>query len=179
MTKVTYSSLKLKIKEDTKKIEDTDIEVLQYLPVQDKIDLVDITLQKAKEDRLYNPIKIDVFFHLNLIYLYTNLTFTDKQREDEYKLYDILESNGIISKVIAAMDENEYNFLLNKINEKAENELTYNTTTASIIAKLVDDLPGNAEAAQKIVDNFDPEKYKAVINFAQAANGGRTLNNIK
>ena len=175
MTKVTYSSLKLKIKEENKKVEDTDIEVQQYLPIQDKIDLIDITLQKAKEGVLYNPIKVDMFFHLNLIYLYTNLTFTDKQREDEYKLYDMLQSNGIINKIIAAMDENEYNGLLNMINERIENELRYNTTAAALISKFIDDLPANAEAAQKIVDNFDPNKYQAVVDFAKAANGNRSI----
>lgn len=175
MIKVTYSSLKLKTKEEIKKIEDTDIEIVQYLPIQDKIDLIDITLQKAKEGRLYNPIKVDMFFHLNLIYLYTNITFTDKQREDEYKLYDTLQSNGIINQVIAAMDENEYNGLLNMINEKIENELRYNTTAAAIISKIIDDLPKNAEAAQQIVDNFDKDKYQAVVDFAKAANGGRDI----
>jgi hypothetical protein len=112
MAKVTYSSLKLKIKEETKKIENTDIEVLQYLPIEDKLDLIEVTLQKAREDRLYNPMKVDMFFHLNIIYLYTNITFTEKQREDEYKLYDILQTNGIIDHLINAMNENEYNLLL-------------------------------------------------------------------
>ena len=177
MGKVTYSSLKLKTKEEVKEINfgDSKIEVQQYLPIQDKIDLIDITLQKAKEGRLYNPIKVDMFFHLNLIYLYTNITFTDKQREDEYKLYDNLQSNGVISQVITAMNENEYNGLLNMINEKIENELRYNTTAAAVISKIVDDLPKNAEAAQKIVNSFDKEKYQEVINFAKAANGGREI----
>ena len=177
MGKVTYSSLKLKIKEEIEEINfgDSKIEVQQYLPIQDKIDLIDITLQKAKEGRLYNPIKVDMFFHLNLIYLYTNITFTDKQREDEYKLYDSLQSNGIISQVVAAMDENEYNGLLNMINEKIENELRYNTTAAAVISKIIDDLPRNAEATQKIVNGFDREKYQAVVDFAKAANGGREI----
>jgi hypothetical protein len=177
MGKVTYSSLKLKIKEEIEEINfgDSKIEVQQYLPIQDKIDLIDITLQKAKEGRLYNPIKVDMFFHLNLIYLYTNITFTDKQREDEYKLYDSLQSNGIISQVVAAMDENEYNGLLNMINEKIENELRYNTTAAAIISKIIDDLPKNAEAAQQIVNNFDKSKYQAVVDFAKAANAGRAI----
>jgi hypothetical protein len=161
------------------KYQESEIKVLKYLPIEDKLDLIEVTLQKAREDRLYNPMKVDMFFHLNIIYLYTNITFTEKQREDEYKLYDILQTNGIIDQVINAMNENEYNLLLTKINEKMSDELTYNTTTAAVISKFIDDLPANAEAAKKIVDNFDQTKYKAVIDFAQAANGGRTLTDIK
>ena len=177
MNKLTFTKLNLKKKEDIKEINFNDniIEVKQYLSIQDKLDLIDITLQKAKEDRLYNPLKIDMYFHLNLIYLYTNITFTDKQREDEIKLYDILESNGLIDMIVAVIPEKEYDELLNKINEKIENELKYNTTAAAIISKIIDDLPENAAAAQKIVNTFDKDKYQAVVDFARSANGNRSI----
>ena len=41
--------------------------------------------------------------------MYSNITFTEKQKENPLKLYDTLKSNGIIDKVILAMDEEEYN----------------------------------------------------------------------
>ena len=63
-------------------------------------------------------------------------------------------------------------YLLEELSLKIEE---YNTTAASVIRGLIDDLPANAEAAQKIVENFDPTKYQAVIDFAKAANGGREL----
>lgn len=177
MAKVSYANLKLKTKEDIKEFDfnGSKIEVLQYLPLQDKIDLIDITCQKAREDRLYSPIKIDAYFHLHLVYLYTNLTFTEKQREDEYKLYDCLMSNGLIDGVLMNMNKKEYEFLLDLLNQKIEDELKYNTTAAAIVNQLITDLPKNAEAVQQIVDNFDPKKYQAVVDFATAANGGRPV----
>jgi len=178
MAKVTYSSLKLKAKEEIKEIDfnGNKIEVKQYLPVTDKIDLIDITLQKAKEDNLYNPIKVNMYFHLHLVYLYTNITFTDKQKEDEEKLFDVLESNGLINAIVAAIPENEYSSLLNKTAEKIDNELKYNTTTAALVSKIINDLPMQAQAMADIVEGFNPEKYQAVIDFAKAANGGRDIN---
>ena len=177
MAKVSYANLKLKTKEEIKEFDfnGSKIEVLQYLPLQDKIDLIDITCQKAREDRLYSPIKIDAYFHLHLIYLYTNLTFTEKQREDEYKLYDCLMSNGLIDNVLINMNKKEYESLLNLLNQKIEDELKYNTTAAAILNQLITDLPKNAEAAKKIMDEFDPKKYQAVVDFATAANGGRPV----
>lgn len=177
MAKVSYANLKLKTKEEIKEFDfnGSKIEVLQYLPLQDKIDLIDITCQKAREDRLYSPIKIDAYFHLHLVYLYTNLTFTEKQREDEYKLYDCLMSNGLIDGVLMNMNKKEYESLLDLLNQKIEDELKYNTTAAAILNQLITDLPKNAEAAQKIVENFDPKKYQAVVDFATAANGGRPV----
>ena len=84
MAKVSYANLKLKVDTDvnTFDFKDNKIEVLKYLPIEDKYSLVMVTLQKALENDIYNPLKIDIYFHLNLIYMYTNLSFTDKQREN-------------------------------------------------------------------------------------------------
>lgn len=177
MAKVTYSSLKLKTKEDVKEIDfnGNKIEINQYLSIGDKIDLIDITLQKAREERIYNPIKVDMYFHLHLIYLYTNLTFTEKQREDEYKLYDVLESNGLIDAVVAAIPEKEYNELLKLTDERIETEMQYENTFISLIYKLIDELPGKTQEAAEIMKNFDPSQFQAVLDFAKAANGGRPI----
>lgn len=177
MATVPYSKLKLKINSVTKEIDinNEHIEVKQYLSMQDKYDLIMITLQKAKEDKIYNPLKLDAYFHLHLIYLYTNLTFTDKQREDEMKLYDILQTNKVIEKVINAIPEAEYNYLYDMLQDYIANECDYNKSIGSIVAKIIYDLPKQADAMKKIIDTFDAEKYQEVIQFATAANGGRNI----
>ena len=53
--------------------------------------------------------------------------------------------------------------------EELENRAT------AFLTKVIQDLPKNAEAAAKIVDEFDPEKFQQVIDFATAANGGRPI----
>ena len=81
MAKVSYTNLKLKIKEDIKtvKYQDLDIEVLQYLPIESKNAIVQMVLQNAKDSQgEYEPIMIDMLFHVYLIYLYTNISFTEK-----------------------------------------------------------------------------------------------------
>ena len=179
--KVSYANLKLKIDTDvnTFDFQGQKVEVLKYLPVEDKYDLVMITLQKAKEDGVYNPLKLDIFFHLHLVYMYTNLSFTDKQRENELRLYDCLVSNGFVDKLVDTISENEYNYLFNMINEIVKTEMKYKNSAAGVIHTLVQDLPANAEAAAQIVDSFDPNKYQAVIDFAEAANGGRPIRGLR
>ena len=44
-----------------------------------------------------------------------------------------------------------------------------------MVSGLIDDLPANAEAAAKIVESFDPNQFKAVVDFARYANGGRDI----
>ena len=177
MSKVSYANLKLKIDTDvnTFDFQGQKIEVLKYLPVEDKYDLVMITLQKAKENGIYNPLKLDIFFHLHLVYMYTNLSFTEKQKENELKLYDCLASNGFIYQLMNNIEDEEYNFLFNMINETVRNEMKYKNSAAGTIQSIIQDLPANAEAAAQIVESFDPNKYQAVIDFAEAANGNRPI----
>lgn len=177
MAKVSYAGLKLKAKHDVKTFDfcGNEIEVLQYLGAEDKYDLLMITLQKAEEDGIYNAFKLDVFFHLNLVYMYTNLSFTDKQKEDELRLYDALKSNGFIDKMLEAMDEDEYDNLLKCLEDILSDIMTYRNTAGAVLQSVIQDLPKNAAAAKEIVDSFDKEKYQEVIQFAQAANGGRDL----
>lgn len=172
-----YSDLNLKRKDEIKTllIGETEIQVLQYLPVEDKIDLIDIALQNAKEDGIYNEIKLDMYFNLYLVFMYTNLEFSDEERADLAKLYDELESNDILSKVIAAMDESEYHNLVDYLRLiKLDNQRFY-SSAAALLQSFIQDLPKNAQAAKDIVDNFDKEKYKEVVQFAQYANGNRPL----
>lgn len=177
MSKITYTSLKLKVKEDIKTFDFNGniIEVKQYLPIEEKYDLIEIALQKARDENIYNELKLDMYFNLYLVYLYTNLSFTDKQKEDEAKLYDCLQSNGFIDKMMEVFNDDEYNDLINYIEIQKELEMTYNTTAAGIIYNLVKELPNQAENLKEILDNFDPQKYQAVVDFAKAANGGRII----
>ena len=154
---------------------DKNVEILDYLPIESKYDVVMITLQRAYEDGIYNPIKLDMFYHLNLVYAYTNLVFTDEERENESKLYDEMVSSGFMSLFLENMNPDEYAEMQDDIDNIIESNMKYRVSAAAIFSKFVDDLPANAEAAQKIVDSFDPEKYQAVVDFAKSANGGRPI----
>ncbi len=177
MAKVSYANLKLKPISTTSSFDfgGQEIEVLNYLPIEDKYDLVMITLQKAEQDGVYNPLLLDLYFHLHLVYMYTNLSFTDKQKENEPKIYDTLTSNGFFDKFFEVLDEVEYAELMSYIEELQNMTLHYRNTAGAVLQSIIQDLPANAQAAADIVKNFDPKQYQAVIDFATAANGGRNI----
>ena len=177
MIKTSYANLKLKVNTEVKSVDYNGnvIEVLQYLPIDDKYSLINITLQKAKEGSIYNPLKKDMYFHLNLVYMYSSLTFTDKQREDESKLYDTLVSNGLMDLIIDAIPESEYSILYSYLDEQETNILTYKNTFGGVVTEIIENLPLRAEEMQTIVNTFDPEKFQNVLDFAKAANGGREI----
>lgn len=176
--KVSYANMKLKVNTQVKtfKFSGQDIEVLQYLPARDKYDLLMITLQKSIQNGAYNDFKLNLYFELNLVYMYTNISFTEKQREDEFKLYDTLKSNGFFELFLQTINEDEYNELFAQLEAIKEASFRNRLSVSSVINQLINDLPANAEAAAKIVDNFNPNQYKAVVDFARYANGGRDIN---
>lgn len=175
--KASYANMKLKINTEVKTFEfnGQTIEVLQYLPAQEKYDLVKATLNKALEGDTYDEVKLNAYFELHLIYMYTNISFTEKQKEDELKLYDAFKSNGFFDLFYEAIDENEYNSLilwLEDMKNKLEKRMT---SAAGIINTLVNGLPEEAMEATEIIKNFSPEGFKNVIDFARYANGGRDI----
>ena len=172
-----YSDLNLKINTNTNiaKIGDKEIKVLQYLPLEDKIDLIQIALQKSEENGIYNEMKLDMYFNLYIVYMYTDLEFTDEQKANEFILYNELQSNEIIINIIGAIDEDEYITLIDYLEMMKKNNEKYKRSAAALFQTMIQDLPKNAAAAAEIVDNFDPEKYENVTNFARSLNGGRPI----
>lgn len=176
--KVSYANLKLKTKTEIKEFDfqGNKIEVLQYLPAEEKYILVMTLLNNNKlENGLYDHVRMDICFHLLLIYAYSNLNFTDKQKENEDKIYDTLMSNGLMDSILSNIPESEYNYLYNMVNKYMEDNIKYNMTTISLVKSIIADLPKQAAVANEIVEKFDPAKFQAVIDFAKAANGGRAI----
>ena len=58
------------------------------------------------------------------------------------------------------------------LEEKLENN---EKSFAAKLADFMEELPNKMQEAAKIAENFDPEQFKNVINFATAANGGRPI----
>ena len=99
----------------------------------------------------------------------------NKQKEDELRLFDLIKGNGLLDAILEAMNEDEYNYLIDMCDQIKEEILEYGNSAGSVIRSFIRDLPKNAEAAKDIVENFDPNQYQAVIDFANAANGGKVI----
>lgn len=177
MAKVSYANLKLKVDQrvETFDFGGQSIEVKQYLPIEDKYDLIMIALQKAEEDGVYNPVKIQLYFELYMVYMYSNISFTDKQKENETKLYDTLASNGIIASILELIPDEEYNELMSYMKELIQVKTTFNNSAAGFVNQLLVTMPQNVEKAAEILSSFNVNDYKEVIEFAKAANGGRPV----
>ena len=157
---VNYVDLGLKNASSPKtiKIGDTEVKVLQYLPSADKYDLVDITVQKAIEDGVVNPFKLDMYFHLHLVMMYTDIIFSPEDRIDDFALYDALMTNDVINLVVNAMDEDEYTSLFTMVEELSNSVAEYKQSVAGLVNNLMTMLPEQAEKLQEAVEHIDADK---------------------
>jgi hypothetical protein len=88
------------------------------------------------ENRFPNPIQVEVFTVLETINKYTNITFTDKQKEDPAKLYDLIISSGLWDLIFDNLNTSDYTLLLNFINGTIESYYKYHNSVFGIIESI-------------------------------------------
>ena len=172
MAKVSFTSLKLKAKDEVKTftIGEKEIEVKQYLPAKEKNDLLEATLQEAAKGTIFNTHLMEVFFHVYLVFEYTNINFTEAQKADLLKLYDVLETNGIIENVVSNIPESEYNYLINELKDMAKGIMKYMTSAKAVIDEFMQFAPNQSAQIAENLANFDLEKYQQIMALAQDTN---------
>lgn len=161
MAKVSFTKLGLSKNQEVKNIEwgEYTIEVKQYLPINEKLDLISNVINSAHDKNNYsNPVKVDVYTALEIMYAYTNINFTDKQKEDVTKLYDLIISNGLYSKVVNAIPSDEYCNLLNAIKKSIDAIYTYQNSVMGILENITNDYSALDFDASEIQKKLaDPE----------------------
>lgn len=161
MAKVSFTKLGLKTNNEVVNIEINEqiIEVKQYLPTDKKLDIITNVLELSHDSNNFsNPVKVGVYTALEVIDKYTNISFTDKQKEDVLKLYDLLNGNGVIAAVVNAIPETEYNELLAGIHDTIESVYKFQNSVLGILDTISQDysnLKLDAEGIQKALG--DPE----------------------
>lgn len=168
MAKVSFTKLKLTKKNEvqTLKYNDEIIEVKQYLPIQDKLALIGQVINSAADEYNFaNPVKLDLFLSLEIMYQYTNINFTEKQKEDPAKLYDLLEENGFIDAVISLIPHAEYSALYDGILEISKNIYAYQNSILGILDTVNRDYSNlNLDATEIEETISNPDNLRLVKN---------------
>lgn len=167
MAKQTFSKLNLKINNSisTIIINDIEIEVKKYLPMSEKMELVANVINAAADDNNFaNPMKLEIFTALEIIYAYTNLSFTDKQKEDPAKLYDLLFTNGVISEVSNKIGDEK--IIIEKYVTECTNAIyTYKNSVLGLLEAVSQDYSNLSLNAADIQQKLnDPENMELLRN---------------
>ena len=158
MAKIPFTKLKCKINtnEIPVQIGEETIAVKQYLPIQEKLELIgNVVMAAHEQDENYsNPVKAGVYRDIEVIFAYTNISFTDKQKEDLPKLYDMLYSSGVIDEVLKNIPEDEYMEIVFGVRDSIEAIYKYQNSALGIL----DGIKNNYNQTE-----FDIEKLQNAV----------------
>lgn len=170
MAKVTFSSLGLKLNQEIKTItiKEKTIEVKQYLPIQNKLEIVANVINSSQDDNNFkNLAKVSMFTDLEIINQYTNLTFTEKQKDEIWKIYDILISSGVIDQIKNEIPKEELEKVCKFVDDATERIYNYRNSAYGILDAMKTDynaLEFDAEDIQKkLADGENVEFLKEVL----------------
>ena len=165
-----FKDMNLTVKSDIKIIEiaGKKIAVKQYLPAEDKNAILEIAMKQADQGTILNTFSLDALFHLYLVLKYTDIDFSNEDKKDMLKLYDILESNSIIDAVVASIPEEEYKTLRDNLLEMVDNYLTYRNSARALVEQFSLFAPNIAEQLKDISQNTDIDKLQQIIRLADA-----------
>jgi hypothetical protein len=145
MAKIAFGKLGLTKNTSTVIVnyKESAIEVKQYLSVNDKLALISNVINYSADDNNFaNPLKVSVYSVLEIIEAYTNLTFTDKQKEDPCKLYDLFVGNGLSTMILSAIPAAELAELLTGIEESIVAVYKYRNSALGILDIMQNDYDG-------------------------------------
>ena len=170
MAKVSLTKLGLKVNQDVKNIEFNEqiIGVKQYLPINEKLELISSVINSAADENNFsNPVKENVFLTLEILYHYTNINFTDKQKEDPVKLYDLVVSSGLVNKVTDLIPEEELDEVINGVAQSIKDIDTYKNSVLGILESISQDYSDlnldATEIQQKLADPDNMALLKQIL----------------
>lgn len=171
MAKLAFTKLGLKVNDEIKTVEFNEqaIEVKQYLPVNEKLEVIAEVLNNSADDNNFaNPVKVDVYTAIAVLEAYTNISFTEKQKENVTKLYDAVVSTGLYNSVIEAIPDNEFGSLNIAIANTINAFYRYRNSVLGILENISSDYSKlNLDASaiqQKLADPENMELLRSVLS---------------
>lgn len=169
MGKVTFSKLGLKAKKETTSVrlnDDVELEVRNYLPIDEKAELIQFIVNHSLDDRTgcFSPIRVEVYFSIAVCKWYAGITFTDKQLSEISKTYDLLEENGILDQIMMYIPADEKEFMQELVNDTIEDIARYNTSAAGIISTMSSDTNKLTNQINEIVEQIKNGENLEIIS---------------
>ena len=161
MAKLAFSKLGLKTNNEIVNIHFNDqiIEVKQYISVNDKLKLISEVINNTIDEHNFcNPVKVKVYLTLGILDYYTNINFTEKQKEDPAKLYDLIINSDLWKNILNNLNKEEYNELLNYCDKAIESYYKYYNSVFGILESINKDYQNlNLDATEIQKALSDPE----------------------
>lgn len=150
-----------------KTINGDEVEIKQYLPLKDKNAILEMVIQTADGGTVVNELALEAIFEVYLVLKYTDIQFTDEERNDLFALYDNLECAGIIKEVISTIPATEYKLLHDSLVSIVNEYKTYRNSAKGFLDTFLAFAPDAAEKINETIASLDSEKIDNITNIAK------------
>lgn len=136
MAKVGLTKLGLTVNKEVKELtwNDQIIEIKQYLPAEEKLQLCSRIINLSVDDNnYYNPAQVAIYQGLETLIAYTNINITEKQKENPCKLFDLLYSTGMAAAIYKLIPENELAIITSVVEATIDNIYKYKNSAMGVI----------------------------------------------
>ena len=161
MAKIAFTKLGLSRNNSVKEVEwnGQKIEVKQYLPIGNKLDLISQIVNLSSDDHLFfNPCKVEIFKTIGIILTYTNINVTDKQSEDSLKLYDLFVNSGFAEAIEQEIPIEEFNFINSSIDAIIKEIYRYRDSVMGIMDQISEDQKASEDEVTNLIDMIKNSK---------------------
>ncbi|MGE5637210.1 MAG: hypothetical protein ACM3WQ_00755 [Chloroflexota bacterium] len=173
MAKIQFSKLKLNKETEVSKVTigGVEIEVKHYIPMTEKLLVLDTIIQNAFDYNFINKAKADALLHMYMVMCYTNLNFTKKERDNMLDTYDLMEKNGVIDAVVSAIPENEYNAFVAYCEEVMGDYDKYKNSIIGVAEQILGELPDKLKNINQLMTNFNPKDLEVLQKLVNDVGG--------
>lgn len=141
----------------------SEIQILNYLPISDKYELIMATIKKSYENEMFNPIKLNMYFNLYLIYMYTNIVINAEEKVNQDEVYDTFKSSGLLTLIKENMDKDELQDLEDKMLQTLNVIKEHNSSITGFLSNLLNEVMNKVGAGLETLKNVDPDILSNIL----------------
>lgn len=134
--------------------DDIKINVKSYISIEAKMEIINSILNMIYKEKFIDYAKLDIIFSIFLVSSYTDIEINTENPEDLIEIFDYLEYNGYIDKILKAIPKKERDVFNKYFNDSLTELINHKNSIAGAIEVLADMLPTIMENLNEIKDDL-------------------------
>ena len=164
------------IEEEKFTFHEKEIVVKKHISILDKMVLIDHILQDSlMESGSYNVVAVSAYSMLYTAIFYSNLILDIDGTEKVFDKLEELICSGLCKEIMNRIPKSELDLLNSLLKDEQIKREQFAMSIGGAIKFLINNLPQRADEMKEILNNFDPNKFQEVVEFAKMANGNRPI----
>lgn len=130
------------------------VNVKQYLPIEEKAELVSYVLNHAIDLRTntFSPLRVSVYLTLGIINWYSNINFEPEQLEEKApEVFDLIDGSKFLELFLDNMENTEFEYMNKTVAKVLKDYETYANSMVGMISAMSSDASSMNKEIEEIM----------------------------